>query len=90
MFNYSSELSYTSEYSTAQENKETASFTSNSLSRFFLLTFFFLFLVLFMFVFGFCFALALTALQYGNNPFCNAQECNKHEFGGGNNLDSTL
>lgn len=80
MFNYSLELSYTSEYSTAQENKETASFTSNSLTRFFLLT---VFVCLF-------FILALAALQYGNNPFCNTQECNKREFGGGNNLDLTV
>lgn len=79
--NYSLELSDTSEYSTAQENKETASLASNSLTRFFLLTVFFGCLF---------FILALAALQYGNNIFCNTQECNKHEFGGGNTFDSTV
>lgn len=80
--NYPLELSYTSESSTAQENKETASLASNSLTRFFLLTDFFCLFV--------CFILALAALQYGNNLFFNTQECNKREFGGGNNLDSTV
>lgn len=56
--NYSLQLSYTSEYSTAQENKETASFTSNILTRFFLLI---VFLVFFFFICLF-FILAVTAL----------------------------